>query len=94
MQCQTVREQEDRSWERLSVREKNWQQSRPEVDPEGGSLTAFLEVLQQLEDQGSADTCQPTGAPLDNLEGRETFYLHSVLCLVSLASDLLGLTPF
>ena len=63
-------------------------------DWEGGSSTACPEVQQRFEDQRSADTCQPTGAALDNLEGRETFYLHSALCLVSLASNMLGLTPF
>ena len=45
-------------------------------------------------DRRSDDTCQPTGAALDNLKGRETFYIHSVLCLGSLASDLLVLTSF
>ena len=74
------------------MREKNWEQPRPAVDREGGSSTACPEVLQRLEDRRSADTCQPARAALDNLEVRETFYVHSVLCLVSLASDLLELT--
>ena len=76
------------------MREKNSEQPRPAVDREGSSSTACPEVQQRLEDRSSADTCQPTGAALDNLEGRETFYLHSVFCLVRLSSDLLGLTPF
>ena len=76
------------------MREKNWEQPRLAVKREGGSSTACPEVLQRLEDRRSADTCQPTGAALDKLEGRETFYLHSVLRLVSLSYDLLGLTAF
>ena len=83
-----------RSKELSSVRDKNWEQPRLAVDREGGPSTICPEVLQRLEDQRSADTCKSTGAALDNLEGRETFYLHSMFYLVSLASDLLGLTPF
>ena len=75
------------------MREKNWEQSRPAVDREDGYSTVCLEVLQQLEDRRWADTCQPTDGALDNLKGRETFYLHSVSCLVNLASDLLEPAP-
>ena len=45
----TVQEPKDQSWERSSVREKNWEQPRLAVDQEGGSLTASLKVLQRLE---------------------------------------------
>ena len=74
--------------------ETNWEQPRPAVDREGGTWTACPEVLQRLEDRRSAHTYQPTDGALDYPKGRETFYQHNVLCLVSLDSDLLGLTQF